>query len=769
MTELGKAWTITTLYALILLVAHTSAQAASELVLAEAGQARYAIVIAEEAAQQEQQAADELAYFLGEMTGARFPVVTDDETVGERLIVLGETSRKSLDDIPPPLRPEAWEGFVILPEDDDLYILGGQIPRGTLYGVYDFLEQELGVRFVAPQVNHVPQRTTLRVAVEARRYDPPFEYRAHHPPVQARAGYNDWMHRSRINSLAQGYGSVRRLGAMIHTFAALVPPKQYFAEQPEMFAMVDGKRTADSFCLTHPQTLRVATATARKWASQADSDPSKKWIVEIGQNDTHVYCQCTACAAIGREEGAPFSGPLIRFVNAVAREIGKDHPHVLVETFAYITSEAPPRKTRPEPNVVIWFAPILKDNGRPLNQSQKRAGPWMPGPVDKPLATKSLTYLRGWAGITRHLYIWDYPPSFADFLVPFPSLWATAENIRIFHETGATGYFPQQPNTDGTEMRYLRNYMLNQLMWRPRRDPRAVVEEFCQLYYGPEAARPILKYIDLLHDAWRKEDRFLGWGGYRDDAFITTADRVLAQATALAPTPEHRARVAEFRLPIWRLMLTQAFGNAGKVISLPEQWWYRPDHDGKDTAPQHTTTDFDRWNRVPIAELSPQAAAAGHGPGWYGARFEISETHRGPLALHVAAMQGTWDVYVDGQPVATELPSGLERYHEVNYVPLPGDLPVGSHTLMIHVRNGSGFFKLPRLQNPNFTTADPVTIVDLSQPLSPDLRTAAEGFLSASENAGITRIFYGYTLPDAYLEKLVRPKIRFLLQHGQGK
>ena len=88
---------------------------------------------------------------------------------------------------------------------------------------------------------------------------------------------------------------------------------------------------------------------------------------------------------------------------------------------------------------------------------------------------------------------------------------------------------------------------------------------------------------------------------------------------------------------------------------------------------------------------------------------------------------------------------------------------------MIRGRNGAGVLKLPRLQNPNFTTADPVTIVDLSQPLSPDLRTAAEGFLSASENAGITRIFYGYTLPDAYLEKLVRPKIRFLLQHGQGK
>ena len=42
----------------------------------------------------------------------------------------------------------------------------GNIPRGTLYGVYDFLHEELGCRFLAPEVNHVPSKPTLKVAGE---------------------------------------------------------------------------------------------------------------------------------------------------------------------------------------------------------------------------------------------------------------------------------------------------------------------------------------------------------------------------------------------------------------------------------------------------------------------------------------------------------------------------------------------------------------------------------------------------------------------------
>lgn len=68
-------------------------------------------------------------------------------------------------------------------------------------------------------------------------------------------------------------------------------------------------------------------------------------------------------------------------------------------------------------------------------------------------------------------------------------------------------------------------------------------------------------------------------------------------------------------------------------------------------------------------------------------------------------------------------------------------------------------------ENPDFTTADPVTIVDMSKPLPPSLRAAAEGYLAASRACGMLRIFYGYSAKHSpYLEKLIWPKIEQLLE-----
>ena len=738
-------------------------RAVKPLVFAENGATNYKIVIARDAPEPVQTAASELSYFLGEMTGATFATVDDSTPAGTHEIVLGATNRKSLADIRAELRPEAWEGFVILPEDRRLHIIGGQIPRGTEYGVYDFLEQELGVRFLAPEVTHVPQRSTLRIDVDARCYDPPFEYRAHYPPNQAREGYGEWMRRSRVNSQGVGSGSVKRLGHPVHTFRFLVPG-EHFEKNPEMFALIGGNRTGSTLCLTNPETLRVVTAKAREWAASASDDPGTKCIVQISQNDSGAYCQCATCAAVGEEEDSPFSGPLVRFLNEIARDMATDFPNVSVETLAYISSERPPKKTKLEPNAIVWFAPIRKDSGRAMTEPQINYSP-QHGVSTTEKALETWNDVQGWARVCDNLYVWDYPQSFHDFLVPYPSLWPNARNIKLFHELGVKGYFPQQPNSDGSEMRYLRNYMITQLQWRPDQDGRELVEEFCRLYYGEAAGRHILAYIDLMHDTWRPRDRSLFWGGHKYDAMIAPADRILARAAAAAETPEQQARVAEFRLPVWRLMLTRAFGEAGKIATLPRQWLHRAD-DGDTAASEarRNPTNFDGWDQVEIPTRD-FLKADGLGEGWYAVTFDLPETNGAPLALHVAAMKGTWDVYLDGREIAAELPSGLGNYNDVPYVPL-GEVAAGRHTLVIKVTDGSGFFRQLQLENPDFTTAEPVTIVDMSKPLSPELRTAAEGFLEASRKAGMVRIYYGYSAMEPYLEKVLWPKIEYLLTAG---
>ena len=141
---------------LLLKESASHANAPSPLLLAEEGQTKYTIVIGQDPDYGEKLASKELAHFLNQMPGADFPVKHDNTPATEFEIVVGQTNRKHGEQIPEELKTDNWEGFTILREDSKLFILGN-IPRGTLYGVYDLLDVELGIRFLTAEVTHVPK------------------------------------------------------------------------------------------------------------------------------------------------------------------------------------------------------------------------------------------------------------------------------------------------------------------------------------------------------------------------------------------------------------------------------------------------------------------------------------------------------------------------------------------------------------------------------------------------------------------------------------
>ena len=141
----------------------------------------------------------------------------------------------------------------------------------------------------------------------------------------------------------------------MHTFDLLLPPEKYFAEHPEYYALIDGKRTAKHLysqpCLSNPDVLRIMIEGIRSWLR----DNPEARLVSVSQNDSFVigsYCTCPACRAVNEEEGAP-SGSLIRFVNAVAEALEPEFPEVTFDTLAYQYSTQPPKLTHPRHNVAI--------------------------------------------------------------------------------------------------------------------------------------------------------------------------------------------------------------------------------------------------------------------------------------------------------------------------------------------------------------------------------------------------------------------------------
>lgn len=550
------------LLALLTLTCLSSASA-DPLRLAEGGKTRYVIVVDPAATAAEQHAAQELAAFLQQVTGAAYPVQTTTDVPAGPLLVVGPG--RVAQQIAPQLNLEglAPDGIVIETVGEHL-LLAGDRPRGTLYAVYTFLEDTVGCRWWSPQASTIPSLPDLAVPEQHVRYVPPLEYRE---SFWADAFDGDWAARNKCNGdserLQERHGGKIRYGgpSFVHTFAALVPPAEYFAEHPEYFSEVNGKRL-DGYaqvCVTNEEVKKLITAKVLKYLQD---DPTVQ-IISVSQNDCDNHCLCATCRKLEEEEGSP-AGPLLHLVNYVAAEVGKHYPHVAIDTLAYQYTRKPPRHVKPLPNVIVRLCSIECDFAQPLTAETNQA---------------FADDIRGWSKLCNRLYIWDYVTNFGHYIQPHPNLRVLGPNIRFFVQHGVRGIFEQGAyNTRGAEFAELKAWVLARLLWNPQLDDQALIREFVTGYYGA-AAPPLLEYIRLIHDEAEAHKTYLSLGSsvtasFLNLAMLARAEELLRQAEAAVQNdPVLLQRVQVARLPVryvwamrWYELQEQA---AGENIAWP--------------------------------------------------------------------------------------------------------------------------------------------------------------------------------------------------------
>ena len=132
----------------------------AELELAKDGKTSYTIVTADAPTQLERLAAEDLQYFLKQVTGADFKIVKKSQAPAARRIFVGMTGQA-----------EKLAGQHKLTEQNpviqcvgkDIYLFG-KGKRGSLYAAYEFIENRLGCRFLdAHGFIYAPKRTKLTV------------------------------------------------------------------------------------------------------------------------------------------------------------------------------------------------------------------------------------------------------------------------------------------------------------------------------------------------------------------------------------------------------------------------------------------------------------------------------------------------------------------------------------------------------------------------------------------------------------------------------
>jgi len=485
-------------------------------IIAENGMARTFIVVDPAATAPEKFAANQLALTLRQITGAAFEIRTSTQSPNHAIIVgPGGAATKSFSDVT--FEGLGEEELIIRTKGDRILLAGGR-PRGTLYAVSRFLQDECRVRWWAPWASRVPHRPSLRTSDLNVRARPAFEYR---DPYWRCAFDADWSWRNccngQMSQLTAAQGGCVIYKNFVHSFYTLVPPDKYFASHPEWFSLVKGKRTTENaqLCLSNPELREFVVQRVKQELREA---PEAR-IISVSQNDCFNPCECANCQALDEAEGS-HAGSMLAFVNYVAEKIEPEFPKVAVDTLAYQYTRKPPRALRPRPNVIVRLCSIECNFREPL---------------DSPANAAFAADIRGWEQHADRLYIWDYVTDFAHYVQPFPDWFTLGPNLRFFQAHHVRGVFEEGAyESFGAEMAEMRAWVLARLLWNPRQDDRALIREFLDGYYGA-AGKPLARYLELMHNASKGYE--LSIGAPTDAPFLRFEP--LAKAEALWREAEH--------------------------------------------------------------------------------------------------------------------------------------------------------------------------------------------------------------------------------------
>jgi hypothetical protein len=499
------------------------------LSLVQNGRSDYRIIVGRNATELEIRAAAELQKYVEDISGASLFVMTDDAIAAPREILVGKNQRLQALPLAIPYAELGPDGYVVITYGERLIIAGGS-DQGTLYGVYTFLEEALGVRKYSKDVTIVPHLPTLRVGELKWKDVPFFKYRDVYMPDAFDDEYAAW------HKLDNRRVRDKEWGLWVHTFAVFVPPGTYFKTHPEYFSETNGIRVPDGqLCLSNPAVFRLVVESLRE--RMKEKPEATYW--SVSQNDTFLPCQCKDCLALDKKYGGP-SGTLLWFVNRVAKEF----PDKIISTLAYQYSRAAPSNIRPEKNVNIMLCTIECNRSRPI--------------ATDPANASFVKDIRDWTRLTNNILLWDYVVQFRNYCDPFPNLRVLQPNVRFFLQNRVPMIFEQGSGTSRSEFHELRGYLLAKLLWNPNENMDAVLKDFLNGFYG-KAAPFLLKYVSTLHDALDASGGDLGiygfpWDGVRTyltpellETYTTLFDRAEA---AVATDPARLQRVRTARLPL---------------------------------------------------------------------------------------------------------------------------------------------------------------------------------------------------------------------------
>jgi len=353
------------------------------------GQAQAVIVTAAEPLPVARYAAQELAYHVERATGVTLAIVTEDAIPDQPAgrVYVGATQAAADAGIDATaLKGEetvlrtVGNALFIVGQDEDSDPLANDTNAGTLWGVYELLERELGVVWMWPGElgTHVPPTDEVVIANVDERIIPWLLQRNVRSGLMRRdfvtqpftpVGFSEYAREQSVFLRRHRMGRVHPL-SYGHAFNAWW--EDYGAEHPEWFQLVNGKRgpttpTARfSMCVSDPELHNRIIAN---WLAAREARPGEFVNINVCENDIRGICECETCMSWDgpQPESIPERfGPRVvsdryaKFWKIVSERAAAIDPAAIVMAYAYVNyAPAPsPGITLPR-NMMVGSVPDI--------------------------------------------------------------------------------------------------------------------------------------------------------------------------------------------------------------------------------------------------------------------------------------------------------------------------------------------------------------------------------------------------------------------------
>lgn len=537
------------------------------------GEATSVIVTGNHPTVVQQVAAEQLQYHLKRMTGAEVPIIAEqdlDSTDATRIYVGPSEALKSLGIDTTKLAPETLivrtiEGALVLAGDDtgsdkhDTFytagldpdippdpgsqstIGGSNIPlcAGTLYAVYDFLQDELGCRWLwpGPAGEVIPKRQTVEVG-HLDVQETPVLFRRHMRP-----GYVGWT-RDRVDRHVPLYMQVKgeetfasldlaewhwlarmKMGASDqpeygHAFTEWY--ELYHDDRPELFALQpDGTRGLanpmypKAFVKMCVSNDAVVDLIVERFLERRKNEPGLRWLNACENDGSLGYCVCDDCKALDvtaddervqsvlkergwtdeqierqfslKSSGIPnaLSNRYFDFNNRVARRLAEVAPDAMVVTYAYAKYQFAPIDMQIEPNMLVG---LIGFNYYPMTAEEQ---------------AQEVSNVQAWkdAGVQQMFFRPNsmiFSPAWG---IPWDESVDMGDDLHMLIRNGmvATDFDRLMGLWPTSGPMY---YVLSRMHWDHEKTASQLREEFMQAF-GP-AAEPVEAYFDHWRDVFRE-------------------------------------------------------------------------------------------------------------------------------------------------------------------------------------------------------------------------------------------------------------------------